>query len=395
MKLSDFDYNLPKELIAQEPVEPRDHSRLLVLRRFSPPAGGGDTEGVGAPGIEDKYFYDIVGYLRTGDVLVLNNSKVFPARLIGERKGTGGRVEVFLVHALTPDPSPPASPRARGDRWICLVGGHRRKEGLEVEFDGGLKALAIKNNGDGTFTVEFNKAGEEMMKIVEKIGQTPLPPYISRNAKRVTRNELINDEKSYQTIYADKNKTGSVAAPTAGLHFTPELMEKIKAKGVQIEYVTLHVGLGTFAPVKAEIITDHKMHAEWVEVSAETMANVYLAKHQGRRIITVGTTSTRTLEAMVSEYPISNIQYPINNQFQNTQYEKQFKGFQKNVDIFIYPGYEFKIVDVMITNFHLPKSTLLMLVSAFAGKDNIDRAYAHAVKSLYRFYSYGDAMFIY
>ncbi|OGF28107.1 tRNA preQ1(34) S-adenosylmethionine ribosyltransferase-isomerase QueA [Candidatus Falkowbacteria bacterium RIFOXYB2_FULL_47_14] len=417
MRTEDFDYNLPKELIAQEPVEPRDHSRLLCLRLRRPvPTNAGHANKKKEVEIEDRHFYDIIDYLRKGDVLVLNNSKVFPARLIGTRFGTGGKVEVFLVrkggnNIPGRDVTDRDAPTGRlygnaGEAWQCLVGGHRRKEGLEVEFDGGLKARVIKNNEDGTFTVEFNKTGKEMMKIVEKIGQMPLPPYIKRvdatdrdATNRVSAVCASTDAKNYQTVYADETKTGSVAAPTAGLHFTPELLEKIKAKGVEIEYITLHVGLGTFAPVKTDNIKEHKMHAEWVEVTAETMANVYLAKHQGRRIITVGTTSARTMEAIASQFPISNFQFPNNIQYPisniQTDFNKQFEGFQGFVNIFIYPGYEFRIVDAMITNFHLPKSTLLMLISAFAGKDKIDKAYGHAIKSKYRFYSYGDAMFIY
>ncbi len=368
MKLSDFDYNLPKNLIAQVPIKPRDHSRLLVL---------GKKNG----NIEHKRFNDIVDYFKKGDILVLNNSKVFPARLIGKKKETKGKIEIFLHQKI------------RGSFWQCLVGGRGARVGLEVEFNRGLKCEIIKDNKDGTWEVKFNKRGSEFMKIVERIGLTPLPPYIKRetnNEKRITN----SDYKNYQTVYADDRKVGSVAAPTAGFHFTPRLIKKLKNKGVQFEYVTLHVGLGTFAPVKVDNIKKHKMHAEYVEAKRKTIANIYLAKHEGRRVIAVGTTSVRVLEAIASEFSIFNFQFSNNNKFSNIQFNKQFNDFRKFVNIFIYPEYKFKIVDAMITNFHLPKSTLMMLVSAFAGKRNIDKAYKSAIKNRYRFYSYGDAMLI-
>jgi S-adenosylmethionine:tRNA ribosyltransferase-isomerase len=219
----------------------------------------------------------------------------------------------------------------------------------------------------------------------------PLPPYVRQLDNKTARQQDINN---YQTAYADEGKVGSVAAPTAGFHFTKSLLNKLKKKGVQIEYVTLHVGLGTFTPVKVDDITKHKMHGEWVEADKATIARIYLAKYQNRRIITVGTTSTRSLEAIAAEFPISNFQFPNNFQFSMTKFTKQFNDFMENVNIFIYPGYEFKLVEAMITNFHLPKSTLLMLVSAMAGKKNIDLAYQEAIREKYRFYSYGDAMLI-
>ncbi len=367
MKLKDFDYYLPKNLIAQHPIRPRDHSRLLVLRATPPFAKGGV-----AFKMEHKYFYDIVDYLQAGDVLVLNNSKVFPARLIGKKKETKGKIEVFLHRKI------------RGSLWQCLLGGHGRKEGLEIKFERGLECEVLKNNNNGTWEVKFNKSGEQMTKIVNKIGKTPLPPYIKRSEQRHsvsyrTPSVLATDKNNYQTVYADDKKIGSVAAPTAGFHFTPGLIKKLKDKGVQFEYVTLHVGLGTFAPVKVNNVIKHKIHAEWVEVRKSVIERIIKAKRESRRIIAVGTTSVRILESAIKSHLV--VYEPLS-------------GYKSWVDIFIYPGYKFKIVDAMITNFHLPKSTLLMLVSAFAGKYNINKAYKEAIKKKYRFYSYGDAMLI-
>ena len=360
-KLSDFDYNLPKELIAQKPAAPRDHSRLLLLEKETGK-------------IVHKHFYDIVDYFKKGDILVMNNSKVFPARLIGKKK-TGGKMEVFLHKFI------------KENNWQCLIGGRGARPDLEIFFSEDLKCKVLKNNNDGTWDVEFNMEHSETMKVVEKIGQVPLPPYIKpHNTQHTTRNTKINDKESYQTIYADDFKLGSVAAPTAGLHFTPELLRKLKDKGVQIEYITLHVGLGTFAPVKIDDITKHKMHAELVEISSGTLKKLRKAVDENRRIIAVGTTSTRTLEAfseIIRNSPVKRVQA----QF-------AIRNYSNWADIFIYPGYKFKIIDAMITNFHLPKSTLLMLVSALAGKESIDKAYKIAIKNKYRFYSYGDAMFI-
>ncbi|MEA1963168.1 MAG: tRNA preQ1(34) S-adenosylmethionine ribosyltransferase-isomerase QueA [Patescibacteria group bacterium] len=357
MKLSDFDYDLPKELIAQKPTTPRDHSRLLLLKKTS-----GE--------IIHKHFYDIADYFKKRDVLVVNNSKVMPARLIG-KKETGGKMEVFLHRFI------------KKNNWQCLIGGRGARQGLKIFFSENLKCKILKNNNDGTWEIEFNLGYGEMMKIVEKIGQVPLPRYIHRHRMPASLQASdvcgVNDKKNYQTVYADDSKLGSVAAPTAGLHFTPELLRKLKDKGVQIEYITLHVGLGTFAPVKIDDITRHKMHAEFVEISSGTLKNLRKTVNENRRIIAVGTTSTRTLEAF-SEI-IQNSKFKIQN-------------YSSWVDIFIYPGYKFKIIDAMITNFHLPKSTLLMLVSALAGKENIDKAYKIAIKNKYRFYSYGDAMLI-
>jgi len=393
MKLQDFDYYLPKNLIAQKPIRPRDHSRLLLLSKKT-------------GRIEHKHFYDILDYLKPGDILVLNNSKVFPARLLGKKKDTGGKIEVFLLRNNFPSSlysaDAPTDAKAvagkealadkqGGDVWQCLLGGKRRRAGLRVKFSQGLEGRIIKDNRDGTWGVKFNKGSKEFMRIVDKIGLTPLPPYI----KRVVRCRA--DNKDYQTVYADDKKIGSVAAPTAGFHFTPALLKKLKKKGVLLEYVTLHVGFGTFSPVKVNDITKHKMHAEWVEADKKTIARIYLAKAEGRKIVAVGTTSARTLETIFSQiaYRKSHIanKSPIPYSLCDTRYAiRDYSGW---TDIFIYPGYKFKIVDALITNFHLSKSTLLMLVSAFAGKKNIDKAYKQAVKKKYRFYSYGDAMFIY
>ncbi|MHB8903993.1 MAG: tRNA preQ1(34) S-adenosylmethionine ribosyltransferase-isomerase QueA [Patescibacteria group bacterium] len=346
--VSDFDYHLPLELIAQKPTRPRDHSRLLLLNKKS-----------GA--IEHKHFYNLIDYLKPGDLLILNNSKVYPARLIGHKKITGGKIEIFLHHDL-----------GHG-AWECLVGG-RIQIGTIIEFPHKLVAEIIKNNNDGTFQVKFNLSGSKFFALINKIGLVPLPPYIKRDKK------IASDKNNYQTVYADDNKIGSAAAPTAGLHFTKNLLKKIKAKGVIIKQVTLHVGLGTFAPVKTENIKDHKMHSEFASIEAATIKEIIKTKKAGGRVIAVGTTSCRTLESL-DWAKIGNT--------------KQITKQSFWTDIFIYPGYKFKIVDALVTNFHLPKSTLLMLISALAGKKNIDFAYQAAVSGHYRFFSYGDAMFIY
>ncbi len=348
-KLSDFDYDLPDELIATQPAQPRDSSRLLVLDKNTGK-------------IEHKIFSDIVDYLGQDDILVLNNSKVIPARLFGFKKGTGGKVEVLLHKKVSTS------------EWECLLGG-RVKEGLLLDFNKDFCAEILKNNNNGTWLVKFNKKGNEFFKVLEKIGEMPLPPYIVAQIK--DKKEKRKDKASYQTVFADKGKAGSVAAPTAGLHFTTKLLNKLKKKGVKILEITLYVGMGTFAPVKAEDISKHKMHAEWVEIDHGVINQIKKKKEEMQgRIIAVGTTSCRSLEACFSDLPLGN---------------KDFKAW---VDIFITPGYKFKVVDALITNFHLPKSTLLMLVSSLAGKDNIDNAYEEAIKRRYCFYSYGDAMFI-
>ena len=340
--LSDFDYNLPAKLIAQEPVNPRDAAKLLIVDKINKK-------------LEHKKFFDLVDYLNKGDILVVNDSKVFPARLFGHKKNTGGAVEVFL-HKKISDNS-----------WECLLGG-RVSAGLVIVLADNFEAVVKENNQDGTWLVEFNKTGAAFFAAVTKIGHLPLPPYI----KRI--NDQKEDKRNYQTVYADKDKIGSVAAPTAGLHFTPRLLKKIKEKGIIIERVTLHVGLGTFSPVKTENILEHKMHSEFAEIDKQTIKRLKKAKAKNQRIIAVGTTSCRTLES-----------------WGQAGMPDEFSCW---TDIFIYPGYSFKCIDALITNFHLPKSTLLMLVSALAGKKFIEKAYQEAIDNSYRFFSYGDAMFI-
>ena len=337
MKTSDFNYYLPKERIAQQPISPRDHSRLFILNRKT-----GETK--------HKKFYEIGDFLQPGDVLVLNNSKVIPARLLGRKKETGGKLEIFLLKRISPK------------TWEVLIGGHGRKQGIKVEFKQGLEGRVIKLP-DGIWHFRFNLAGSKLQKIIKKIGQAPTPPYIKQKSNLT----------KYQTVYAQKE--GSVAAPTAGFHFTKRLINQLKKKGIQFEYVTLHVGFGTFQPVKARNIKQHKMHPEFVEVNKEVITRLWQARKNGQRIIAVGTTSVRVLETVLSK--------------------KSKGGFRGWVDTFIYPGYTFKSTDAMITNFHLPESTLIMLVSAFAGRKNILKVYETAKRKKYRFYSFGDAMLLF
>ena len=338
MKTSDFYYDLPQELIAQTPLERRDASRLLCLDR---------TAGTWS----HQYFTDIVNYLQAGDTLVVNNSRVLPARLLGTRP-TGGAVEVLLL-------------RDRGEGvWECLTRpGRKTQPGQELIF-GDLTATVVGALDDGNKLVQFHYEGI-FLEILERLGKMPLPPYIR---------EELGDQERYQTVYS--KITGSAAAPTAGLHFTNELLDAIRAKGVEIAEITLHVGLGTFRPVKAEEITDHHMHAEFCMMDAETAALLNATRKRGGRIVCVGTTSCRTLESLV-------------------QPDGSFREASAWTDIFIYPGYKFKAMDALITNFHLPESTLVMLVSAFAGREKILAAYAEAIRQRYRFFSFGDAMFIY
>ena len=340
MKTDDFDYFLPECLIAQTPLKKRDSSRLMILNKDS-----GD--------IEHKIFSDIIDYLNEGDTLVLNNTKVLPARLIGEKIDTKAVIEILLLKNI------------EGDTWECLVKPARRiKVGTIVSFGNGLlKAKCIKELDEGIrhFTLIYNGI---LVEILDRLGTMPLPPYI---------HEKLEDQSRYQTVYA--KELGSAAAPTAGLHFTKELLKKIEDKGINICYVTLHVGLGTFRPVNVEDVTKHKMHSEYYEMSSEVAKKLKETKENGKKIISVGTTSTRVLETVMTKY----------NEF------RECSGF---TDIFIYPGYKFKAVDSLITNFHLPKSTLIMLVSALASKDIILNAYDIAVKEKYRFFSFGDAMFI-
>jgi len=355
----DYFYNFPPRLIAQEPSLKREKSKLLVLDRKK-----GD--------INHRYFFNIIDYLKSGDVLVLNNSKVFPARLFARKSSTGGEVEVFLHQKKVEN--------SNDNIWECLLRG-RVKENLELILSDKLSAKVIKDNKDGTWLLQFNLKDKKFWQEIHKIGQVPLPPYIKRTSARAI------DKKRYQTVYAEDKKKGSVAAPTAGLHFTKMLLKKLESKGVIIKYVTLHVGLGTFASVKVAKIENHKMHSEYVEVPVDTIDSILKAKKRGNRIVAVGTTSCRSLEAgadsILSYYKDKGINKNPN---------------QKNIsfwtDIFIYPGYKFKIIDALVTNFHIPQSTLLMLVSAFSGKANIDKAYQEAISNNYRFFSYGDAMLI-
>ena len=340
MRVEDFDYNLPEELIAQTPLTQRDASRLLVLDRKT-----GD--------IEHKHFSDIINYLNEGDTLVLNDTKVLPARLIGVKEETGAVIEVLLLK------------NTEQDNWECLVKPARRiKVGTIVSFgDGKLKAKCIKEADEGIRHFTFLYEGI-FLEILEELGTMPLPPYI---------HEKLKDQSRYQTVYA--KEVGSAAAPTAGLHFTKELLEEIKNKGVNIAYITLHVGLGTFRPVSVDKVEDHEMHSEYYNMSKEVATLLNETKKNGKRIISVGTTSTRTLETIMQKY----------NKF------TECSGW---TNIFIYPGYEFKAIDCLSTNFHLPKSTLVMLVSALAGREHILNAYKTAVEEKYRFLSFGDAMFI-
>ena len=340
MKVTDFDYDLPKELIAQTPIEKRDESKLMVLDRSN------ET-------IEHKKFKDIVEYLKPGDVLVRNNTKVIPARLYG-KKVTGANVEFLLLNNI------------EGDIWECIVRpGNKLHVGAKVIFgDGLLRAEVLDTMEGGTRKVKFSYEGI-FNEILDKIGLMPLPPYI---------HESLKDNNRYQTVYAKYD--GSAAAPTAGLHFTEELLQKLQRMGVEIANVTLHVGIGTFRPVKEENVEEHKMHTEHFYIKKEDVEKINNAKKEGRRVIAVGTTSCRVLETIADE-----------NGF--------VKETEEDTGIFIYPGYKFKCLDGLITNFHLPQSTLLMLVSALAGKDYIMKAYNEAVKEKYRFFSFGDAMFIF
>ncbi len=340
MLRSDFYYDLPEELIAQEPVEPRDASRLLRLDRQT-----------GA--CENKHFSDILDYLRPGDCLVLNNSRVLPARLLGERAATGAKVELLLL-----------TPRGN-DVWEVLAGpGRRAKPGDTLIFgDGLLTAEVLEIVEGGNRLVKFTYEGN-FYHTLERIGQMPLPPYI---------HQKLEDKERYQTVYS--KTPGSAAAPTAGLHFTPALLDKIREKGVEIAYVTLHVGLGTFRPVKEDVVENHTMHAEHYELSDETAEIINRTRERGGRVIAVGTTSCRTLESV----GLTN---------------GRVESADGWTSIFIYPGYNFQVLDGLITNFHLPESTLIMLVSAFAGYENTMAAYRHAVEERYRFFSFGDAMLI-
>lgn len=340
MKVQDFDYHLPEELIAQTPLKDRSASRLLLLNKNN-------------GHIKHDHFHNILDYLNNGDILVLNDTSVIPARLFGEKEDTKAAIEVLLLKQL------------ENDVWQCLVKKARRiKEGSIISFgDGLLKAQCVRVLDEGLREFKMLYDGV-FYEILDQLGEMPLPPYI---------HEKLIDQDRYQTVY-NKYK-GSAAAPTAGLHFTKELMQKISDKGITITYVTLHVGLGTFRPVQVDDVDDHKMHSEYYMMSKETADTLNAAKNDGRRIIAVGTTSLRTLETIASE-------------------PEGFRETSGYSEIFIYPGYEFKAIDALITNFHLPKSTLIMLVSALASKEYIFNAYNEAIKERYRFFSFGDSMFI-
>ena len=340
MKTSDFYYDLPEEQIAQTPLEPRDSSRLMVLGRES-------------GSIEHRHFYDIIDYLEEGDCLIANDSRVLPARIYGTKVGTGANVEFLLLKQV------------ENNTWETLCKpGKKARAGARFIFGDGIMTATVKEvRDDGNRVVEF-ECEENFFAALDKIGQMPLPPYITKK---------LEDKERYQTVYS--HELGSAAAPTAGLHFTTELMDRIRAKGVKIAYVTLHVGLGTFRPVKVDDVTKHKMHSEHYEVPEETARIIRETKAAGKRVIAVGTTSCRTLESVATEFG-------------------EVKACDGWTDIFIYPGYSFKVLDGLITNFHLPESTLIMLVSAFAGYDNVMNAYKTAVEEKYRFFSFGDAMCI-
>ena len=340
LKTSDFYYDLPEELIAQVPLENRTYSRLLVLDKNT-------------GSIEHKHFYDIVDYLNAGDCLVINDTKVLPARLFGAKKDTNALIELLLLK------------RVEDKKWETLVKpGKKAKLNTEIVFKEGLlegKIVDVLESGNRIIEFQYDGIFEE---ILDQLGEMPLPPYI---------HEKLEDKDRYQTVYA--SHPGSAAAPTAGLHFTNEILKALEDKGVNIARLTLHVGLGTFRPVKAEYITEHKMHSEYYEITEEAASKINLAKSNGNRVISVGTTSTRTLETVTDD----------------NGHVKASSGW---TDIFIYPGYKFKLVDGLITNFHLPESTLIMLVSTLAGKENTMNAYKEAVENEYRFFSFGDAMFV-
>jgi len=356
MRIEDFDYELPEELIAQTPLRQRDACRLMVLDRKTKT-------------VEHRHFYDILDYVNSGDCLVLNDSRVIPARLFGVKEGTGAHIELLLIK------------RIEGDDWECMVRpGKRLHEGNTVILGDDFKAhiMGIHDANNGTRLVHFEYSGIFMERL-EESGSMPLPPYITRKAED-------SDKEMYQTVYSRID--GSVAAPTAGLHFTKELLEKAKDKGVKIAYVTLHVGIGTFRPVKVDVIEEHKMHFEECSIDEENAEIINGTIESGGRIISVGTTSTRTLESMAG-MPLQ----PFTKECSSVKPFRVRSG-STSTGIFIYPGYEFKIVDALITNFHLPKSTLIMLVSALYDREEILKAYKEAVDERYRFFSYGDAMLI-
>ena len=341
MKKSHFYYDLPKELIAQTPIEPRDHSKMMVLTRNNKT-------------IEHKHFYDFIDYLNPGDCLILNNTRVLPARMYGVKKDTGAIVEFLLLNNLG------------NDRWETITGpGKRAKVDTEFSFGDGILSCKIEEVlENGNRIAKFSYDASNIYEVLDKVGEMPLPHYIT---------EKLEDKERYQTVYS--KELGSAAAPTAGLHFTDEIMAKIQEKGIKIGYVTLHVGIGTFRPVKAENIEDHEMHSEHYQIPKETADLINETKRSGGRVVAVGTTCCRTLESVMKS-------------------QGEMKEFDDWTNIFIYPGYKFKCIDALLTNFHLPESTLIMLVSALYDRERILEAYNTAVKEKYRFFSFGDCMFI-
>ena len=342
MNTADFDFHLPEELIAQTPLEKRDASKLLIVNRKT-----GE--------FQDRHFHSIIDMLEAGDALVMNDTRVLPARLYGQKEETGGHVELLLLKNKS------------GDEWEVLAKPAKRlKVGTRISFgDGRLSALVTEELSHGGRVVRFDYQGI-FLEVLESLGEMPLPPYI---------HEKLDDRERYQTVYA--KESGSAAAPTAGLHFTKELLEEIQAKGIHLVYLTLHVGLGTFRPVSVDNLDEHEMHSEFYQLSEEAAATLRSVKENGGRVIAVGTTSIRTLETIGSKF------------------DGQIQADSGWTNIFIKPGYDWKVVDAFSTNFHLPKSTLVMLVSAFAGRELVLDAYQHAIKEQYRFFSFGDAMFIY
>ena len=342
LKTSDFYYDLPKELIAQTPIEPRDHSRMMVLSRKN------NT-------IEHKHFYDFIDYLNSGDCLILNNTRVLPARMYGVKKDTGAIVEFLLLNNLG------------NDRWETITGpGKRAKVDSEFSFGDGILTCKVEEVlENGNRIAKFSYDASNIYEVLDKVGEMPLPHYIT---------EKLEDKERYQTVYS--KELGSAAAPTAGLHFTDEIMAKIQEKGIKIGYVTLHVGIGTFRPVKAENIEEHEMHSEHYHIPKETADLINDTKKNGGRVVAVGTTCCRTLESVMNS-------------------QGKMKEFDDWTNIFIYPGYKFKCIDALLTNFHLPESTLIMLVSALYDREKVLEAYNNAVQEKYRFFSFGDCMFIY
>ncbi len=340
MNIKDFDFDLPEELIAQKPIEKRDASRLMVLDKNT-------------GNIEHKRFYDIISYLNSGDVLILNNSRVIPARIFGKRKDSGGVVETLMLKALS------------DNKWETLVKpGRKALIGQRIEYGNSLEGIVVDIAEDGKRIIQFYHDSSSIYEVLDEIGNMPLPPYIK---------EKLTDNERYQTVYS--KHLGSSAAPTAGLHFTDELLSKLENKGVIIKYVTLHVGLGTFRPVKVDDITQHIMHSEQYFLPKDTHDAIVAAKLNGNKVICVGTTSVRTVESAFDD-------------------DFNIKSYSGDTSIFIYPGYKFKVPDAIITNFHLPQSTLIMLISAFAGREKVLNAYKTAINEKYRFFSFGDAMFI-